>query len=367
MRLLHFADLHLDTPFRWAPPQLARARRAGLRATLGRIVELARDQRVDALTCGGDLYEQERVTPDTVAYLQSTFASLDPVPVLLAPGNHDWLGPDSPYARAAWSPNVHIFTRDRLTPYELADGCTVWGAAHRAPANTAGFLDDFAVPGSGVHIGVFHASQVEWPAGQSAGQVPHAPFHAEQITRAGLTHALLGHFHTPRDTATHTYPGNPDPLTFGETGRRGAVLLTVSESGQIRTERYDVATAAVHDLTVDVTGASHADEVRQQVLAAVEGLTGAVRVTLTGELGDEVDLRLDLLAAACPPWLDVLVPRVGVLRPGYDLQALAGQPTVRGQFVRDVLAADLDDDQRRRVLVTGLRALDGRADELDVA
>ncbi len=27
VRLLHFADLHLDTPFRWAPPEVARARR----------------------------------------------------------------------------------------------------------------------------------------------------------------------------------------------------------------------------------------------------------------------------------------------------------------------------------------------------
>ena len=51
----------------------------------------------------------------------------------------------------------------------------------------------------------------------------------------------------------------------------------------------------------------------------------------------------------------------------YDIEALRRERTVRGQFVRDVLAAaDLDDEQRRRVLVTGLRALDGR-DDLDGA
>jgi hypothetical protein len=52
VRLLHFADLHLDTPFRWAPREVARARRRGLRETLLRICELAGEQRVDALTCG---------------------------------------------------------------------------------------------------------------------------------------------------------------------------------------------------------------------------------------------------------------------------------------------------------------------------
>lgn len=65
MRLLHFADLHLDTLFRWAPPELARARRRALRSTLTRICRLAAELRADALCCGGDLFEQKRFTPDT--------------------------------------------------------------------------------------------------------------------------------------------------------------------------------------------------------------------------------------------------------------------------------------------------------------
>jgi len=74
MRLLHFADLHLDTPFRWAPPEVARARRRALRETLTRICGLGADLRADALCCGGDLFEQERFTPDTAEFLRSAFA-----------------------------------------------------------------------------------------------------------------------------------------------------------------------------------------------------------------------------------------------------------------------------------------------------
>jgi hypothetical protein len=335
---------------------------------LDSITDLARSLHVDALTCGGDLYEQERFTPDTASYLRDTFAALEPIPVLLAPGNHDWYGPHSLYAQVSWSPNVHVFTEDHLTGYPLSDAVTVWGAAHRAPANTRGFLDNITVPRDGVHLALFHGSEQGWAAGPGNGQVPHAPFRAEQVHQAGFAHALLGHFHAPRDTPTHTYPGNPDPLTFGETGLRGAVLLTVDPaSGQVATRRYPVASSATHDRTVDITGATHADEIRRWVLDAVGGLTGAVRVTLTGTLATEVDLRLDMLAAACPSNLDVLVPRLGEVHPAYDCAALADSPTVRGQFVRDVLAADLDEELRRRVLITGLRALDGRGDELDVA
>ena len=51
------------------------------------------------------------------------------------------------------------------------------------------------------------------------------------------------------------------------------------------------------------------------------------------------------------------------LRSAYAIEQIAQEQTVRGQFVRDVLAAGgLPEDQRRRVLITGLRAFDGRPD-----
>jgi hypothetical protein len=65
-----------------------------------------------------------------------------------------------------------------------------------------------------------------------------------------------------------------------------------------------------------------------------------------------------------PHLLDGLLVRLGQLRPAYDLATIAEEPTVRGQFVRDVLDAELDDADRRRVLSIGLRALEGQA-ELD--
>lgn len=366
MRFLHFADLHLDTPYRWASPELARVRRQALRETLRNICEIAGEQQVDALTCGGDLYEQERFTPDTAEFLRSTFADLDPLPVFLSPGNHDWFGPASLYRRVNWSPNVHVFDAARLTPVPLADGLTLWGAAHRAPANTPGFLDGFHVDRSGVHLALFHGSEQGDFRFQEEGKQPHAPFRAEQVVQAGLHHALVGHFHGPVDSPSHTYPGNPDPLTFGERGNRAAALLTLSDTGEVAVQRIPVATSTVNDVTVDLTGITHSGQVAERVHDAVAGLAGVARVTLTGEIGPAVDLRLQDIAALRTS-LDALVPRLGPVSVAYDYQRLAEEATVRGQFVRDVqAAAHLSEAERGRVLVTGLRALDGRDDELEV-
>ena len=77
MRILHFADLHLDAPFAWAGPETARLRRRNRRETLTRILQLADEERVDAVLCAGDLFEHERFTPDTVTFLRESFARTD--------------------------------------------------------------------------------------------------------------------------------------------------------------------------------------------------------------------------------------------------------------------------------------------------
>ena len=370
MRLLHFADMHLDTPFKWASLGLARSRRRALRETLENICRLAAEMKVDALCCGGDLYEQDRFTPDTAEFLRERFAELSPLRVFIAPGNHDWFGPASLYRRVKWSSNVHIFQENVLTPAELAEGFTLWGAAHRAPANTPGFLDGFRVDRRGINVALFHGSEQGDLPFQGGGKAPHAPFRAVQISEARLDHALLGHFHTPKDAERYTYPGNPDPLAFGESaerGERGAVLLDVAADGAITRTRYRVATSTVTDRTVDLTGVTHSGQVETRVREAVAGLSGMVRVTLTGEVRPDVDLRLQDVESISAPGLDALVARLGPVYAAYDWERLREDPTVRGQFVRDVLDSPrLSKEQRRRVLATGLRALDGRGGELEV-
>ena len=368
MRFVLFSDLHLDASFTWAPPVAARRRRQALRDTLCNIMALADEVDADAVLCGGDLYEHDRFTPDTAAFLREVFGATSRRAVL-APGNHDWLGPESLYHQVSWSGNVHLFTEARLTPLELADGLTLWGAAHRAPANTDGFLDrGFTVNRDGVHVALFHGSERASFAFQETGKQPHAPFDAAQIPAAGLDHAFLGHYHRPSEAEHHTYPGNPDPLTFGEGGVRGAVIADIGADGSVTRAWRVVAVTETHDITVDVTGCASLQEIRERARAGLDGLGGVARLTVSGDLAPDVDLhaRTDLTPARLGlEGLDALQVRIGRLTTAYDVDTIAREETVRGQFVRDVLDADLDEDARRRVLTTGLRALAGR-DDLEV-
>ena len=97
IRLLHISDLHLDRAFAsmGCQGELARRRRQGLREALTAAGRLAEAQGCAAVTIGGDLYEHERAGVDTGRFLADTFASWQPMRVLVAPGNHDALMPGS--------------------------------------------------------------------------------------------------------------------------------------------------------------------------------------------------------------------------------------------------------------------------------
>ena len=99
VRIVHTSDLHLDTSFSGSgfPSRLGDRKREAIRATLRRILETARDEQVDLVLIAGDLFEHERITPDTVEFLKRQLESVDPIRVFMAPGNHDPYLRGSPY------------------------------------------------------------------------------------------------------------------------------------------------------------------------------------------------------------------------------------------------------------------------------
>lgn len=362
VKVAHLADLHLDSTFRWAGLEAGRRWRRAIRETLVAAVDLAIEQDVDAFFLAGDIYEHDLAAPDTASFLAQQLARLAPISVLVAPGNHDYLGPSSIWVQANWSPNVRCFEHSRWTCIELVDGLNVWGIAHGTPAGTGPMLDQLTVTTGGVNIGLFHgALRSGVPEGGTAADL-HLPFDLEDIDRVGLDHVFSGHYHTPRRERRLTYPGNAHPLCFGEGPGRGLVIATIDDAGRVEARTHDISPTRFHDLTVDLTGAMTSDEARERCLGVLASLRGGARLTLTGDLSTNVDLDAagiqDLTGQ-----LDAVVVRTDQLRPGYDLAELQREATVRGQFVRDVLAdSALEDTDRTAVLVTGLRALDGRRD-----
>ena len=336
---------------------MGKRRRAALRQTFQNVVKLALELKVDALTIGGDLYEDLRSRQDAARFLAEQLGEL-PFPVLIAPGNHDYWHAGSLYATNDWPDNVHIFSSNQFSPVEVA-GHRIFGVAHDKPKGTGNLLAGFKVPDGLPTIALFHGSERGQLPAQGEGKEDHAPFAEAEIAQAGFRFGLLGHFHTPRTTAQLVYPGNPEPLTFGETGERGAAEVDFSPSTPT-VKIHPVNTFTLSELEVDVTDCQHSDAVLQRVREALpEGANQGARVRLVGELALGIQLGpSDLIAKMRQE--DRCVDVVFACRPALDLEQLKVAPDIRGQFVRGLLERpDFDSELVQSALRAGVEALQG--------
>jgi DNA repair exonuclease SbcCD nuclease subunit len=129
LRLLHLADVHLDTPFYGKDEQWRTRLRKAVRAAFARGIDLAIERGAHAVLVAGDLFDNDLLTFATEQFLLEQVRRLQNAGVCFfyATGNHD---PGRSNYRAHnldWPDNVHIFRKGQAedVPIKDASGETV--------------------------------------------------------------------------------------------------------------------------------------------------------------------------------------------------------------------------------------------------
>ena len=75
-KIIHGADFHLDSAFAGLPPEKARQRRRESRELLDALAELVRTEKANLVLLAGDLFDGERVYPETLERLRSALGAM---------------------------------------------------------------------------------------------------------------------------------------------------------------------------------------------------------------------------------------------------------------------------------------------------
>ena len=286
IKILHGADFHLDSPFESLPEEKAAARRAEQRQLLERVVQIAVDEKVDAVLLSGDLLDSGHCYYETSEALQRAFENI-PAPVIIAPGNHDYYSPKSPWAILKFPENVHIFTSS-VPERIVLEGkqCSIWGAAFTDNASEQILKAMPKLNDDTINIMALHGSML------SPGD-KYNPISEEDVLRAGLDYLALGHVHTysgmnKLGNTYWAYPGTPEGRGFDETGEKGIIIAEVSKSG-VSHKFVPTSKRKYEILKVNLTGVNDAENA---VIAALPGGTrdDIYRIILTGEYEGDMDL-----------------------------------------------------------------------------
>ena len=117
IKLLHSGDWHLDSPLQGRTEEQAAFLRRALLKIPERIAALCKAEGCDLVLLSGDLFDGA-YTQESYRTVYAALQQMD-VPVLITPGNHDYISPDSPYEKELWPENVHIFRKHQGNQQDL--------------------------------------------------------------------------------------------------------------------------------------------------------------------------------------------------------------------------------------------------------
>ncbi|HVW29333.1 MAG TPA: metallophosphoesterase [Polyangiaceae bacterium] len=368
MKLVHAADLHLDSPLlglEHYPGAPVDEVRGATRRAFEALVDLCLAENARLLLVAGDVYDGDWKDYSTGLFFVAQLNRLREIGarVVVVRGNHDAA---SQITRHLKLPE-HVLELDhaKAVTHVFDDiGVAVHGQSFRDRSTKDDLSRGYPDPLRGaLNVGILHTSLTGRP-----GHDDYAPCTLESLAGKGYEYFALGHVHR-REVLSRApwvvFPGNLQGRHVKETGPKGATLVEADgvrvESVEHRT--LDVVRWAVCD--VDASEASGPEDVLElgratlaSEVAAAEGRLLAARLVVRGgsrahsALVAQADRwEAELRAAATEFAGELFLERVVLeTRAPLDVERLAERHDALGQVARALVALRTDADSRAALL-----------------
>lgn len=352
MKLIHCSDIHLDSPMESnLTARQAKERNTEICRTFARMVDYARKEDVTAILVAGDLFDTRRISTTTAQFILDTIIGAPEIQFLYLKGNHDEA--DRAFGNHALPENLVTFS-------------DVWQYCHIGNVTVAGIelsnrncytlYGDLKLAPEQKNIVMLHG-QISARAGEELVALP-------ELRGKHIDYLALGHIHSYSydaldDRGVHCYCGCLEGRGYDECGAKGFVLLEVDDR-RISHRFVPFASRTLHDITVDITGLNTTPELLKAMQKAAAAIPDSdlVKFTLCGSYG--LDTHKDL------PFLKTMlserfysVKLKDTSRLQIDAASYENDISLKGEFIRTVLASDLPAEDKDRIICAGLEALQG--------
>jgi DNA repair protein SbcD/Mre11 len=271
IKILHTADIHLDSPLKslaLKDENLQATIQTATRSAFIRIIDTALSEEVSAVLISGDLFDGSERSAKTASFLTMELDRLKAaqIPVFYIKGNHDAENPIT--GEVSLPENVHVFD-GRGGKVQLGSA-NVWihGVSFNGRHAPESLLNKFGTPEpDAVNIAMLHTSL----AG-SEGHDTYAPCSVAELAAMGFDYWALGHIHKRQihsEAPWIVMPGIPQGRDIGEAGPKSATMISI-EGGFISVSEVPTSAAEFVDLPLDIVGIESDDDLRQRIKAVLQ-------------------------------------------------------------------------------------------------
>ena len=355
MKFIHCSDIHLDSSMeRNLSAVQARERNAEVCATFARMAAYAQANGVTAVIIAGDLFDTQRATAQTAGFVLDTIRATPGVDFLYLRGNHDVTGLEN----MERPENLKTFGTEWT--YHSYENVTVAGMDLEREKWEACY-DRLNLPENGVNIVTLHG-QISTQPGEELIALP-------KLKQKNIDYLALGHIHSYQtgkldDRGIWCYCGCLEGRGFDELGPKGFVLVNV-EDGTVNHEFVPFARRTMEEAAVDISDLTTVSQLLAAVQSAVQesSADSLIKVTLTGSYTLDTQKDLNFLKKMLEGRFYFLKikdeSRLKIEKETYEHDI-----SLKGEFIRLVMASDRSDEEKEQIICCGIRALSGEEVEL---
>ena len=354
MKFIHTADLHLESKMDALPTAKNKIRREEILRSFETLCDYASENNVSAVIIAGDMFDTSSISNKTKNRVLGAIEKNSTVDFLYLSGNHDEalnIGEDN-------VPSNLKFFADEWTKFSYGN-VDIYGVNFNGK-NTEYIYDTLFCEQNRVNIVALHGQVVGYKTKDGAENIS-----VPRLKNKNIDYLALGHIHSysvqPLDNrGVFAYSGCLEGRGFDEVGDKGFVLIETCEnkvnSNFIKWNKRNYVETEFVLTAYDKFFIAETDIINQ--LQKLYSNDCVIKLVLKGEISQDFIIDLDSLEYKLnQQFFFVKIKnktKIKIKETDYALDK-----TTRGEFVRTVLALDIEEDLKNKIIATGLRALKG--------
>lgn len=356
MKIIHCSDLHLDSKMETnLNKEKAKERKNEILLTFEKMVDFAKKNGVKVIIIAGDMFDKKNISVKAKKIVKNQIILNPEIDFLYLKGNHDKI--NFIEEEEEIPSNLKLFNEKEWVTYKYGD--IVITGIEIGKQNNYNIYNSLILEKNDINIVVMHGQESQNDVKDKTEII-----NLKELKNKNIDYLALGHIHTFKqekldNRGIYCYSGCLEGRGFDECGEKGFVLLDI-EDKQIKTQFIPIAKRTLHEINIDITGVTENYDIEQKIEEETNKISrdDLIKIVLKGKVEAGTTRDIDYLKKKyedrfyCIKIYDETTLNIDYMKHQNDA-------SLKGEFIRLVLEQDLTDEEKGKIINTGIRALLG--------
>lgn len=355
MKIIHCSDLHLDSKMEAnLDKEKARQRKNEILLSFQNMIDFANKNDVKIIIIAGDLFDKNKVSVKAKNIVRDAIIANPSIDFIYLKGNHD----EENFITDEIPSNLKLFNAYNWTSYKY-ENIVISGIEFGIKDNYE-IYQSLMLNQNDFNIVVLHGQETNYADKKDKAEI----INLKELKNKNIDYLALGHIHKYKmdkldNRGVYCYSGCLEGRGFDECGDKGFVLLDI-ENNKINTKFIKNSIRNLEEIEVDISDTMTTTEVEKEIDKKIENISknNLIKIVLVGkvDINSERDINY-LLKKYSDEFYFIKIYDKTTLKINYlDYEKDA---SLKGEFIRMVLNEELSEEEKKEIIITGIKALSG--------